>query len=161
MEGEVEVQTQEAPAPDVKKEQVPTDFLSFLASTTDSECSKLYTFAVDALTFSNKVNIYHWTCKSGFQHTHFENVYKIIRDFSDKLVETVMSMGYEFKIESKNYLINGELFDLAAAITKIEAFRDEIVAKKQQYSTKVSLENLFSDTAEALDKEIGLLKNFS
>lgn len=143
------------------KEQVPTDFLSFLASTTNSECEKLYTFAVDALTFSNKVNIYHWTCKSGFQHTHFQTVYEIIRDFADRLVETVMSMGYEFQIESKTYLINGELFDFDGAMAKIQAFRDDLEDKKKQYSTKISLENLFADTIEKLDKEIGLLKNFT
>lgn len=157
MENEVQIEVQTT----AQKEQVPTDFLSFLASTTDNECSKLYTFAVDALTFSNKVNIYHWTCKSGFQHTHFEEVYEIIRKFADKLVETVMSMGYEFKIESKNYLINGELFDFESAMLKLQAFRDELEAKKKQYSTKISLDNLFGDTIEALDKEIGLLKNFT
>lgn len=142
-------------------ETVPQDFLSFLASTENSECEKLYTFACDALAFANKVQVYHWSCKSGFHHTHFQAIYEIIRDFADKLVETVMSMGYKFQIDSKNYLMNGELFDLEAAMRKLEAFRDDLSEKKEQYSTKISLENIFADTVEALDKEIGLIKTFA
>lgn len=144
-----------------QKGAIANDFLSFLASTNNSECEKLYTFAVDALTFANKVHIWHWSCKSGFHHTHFETVYDIIRDFADKLVETVLSMGFEFKIDSKNYLINDELYDLANAVLKLQAFRDELEKYKKQYSTKISLDNLFGDTIEALDKELGLIKNFA
>lgn len=144
-----------------ENQSIANDFLSFLASTNNSECEKLYTFAVDALTFANKVQIWHWSCKSGFHHTHFEAIYDIIREFADKLVETVLSMGFEFKIDSKNYLINDELYDLANAVLKLQAFRDELEKYKKQYSTKISLDNLFSDTIEALDKELGLIKNFS
>lgn len=144
-----------------ENQSIANDFLSFLASTNNSECEKLYTFAVDALTFANKVQIWHWSCKSGFHHTHFEAIYDIIREFADKLVETVLSMGFEFKIDSKNYLINDELYDLANAVLKLQAFRDELEKYKKQYSTKISLDNLFADTIEALDKELGLIKNFS
>lgn len=144
-----------------ENQSIANDFLSFLASTNNSECEKLYTFAVDALTFANKVQIWHWSCKSGFHHTHFEAIYDIIREFADKLVETVLSMGFEFKIDSKNYLINDELYDLANAVLKLQAFRDELEKNKKQYSTKISLDNLFADTIEALDKELGLIKNFS
>lgn len=153
---EITVQTVETPA-----QPIANDFLSFLASTNDSECEKLYTFAVDALTFANKVQIWHWSCGSGFHHTHFEAIYDIIREFADKLVETVLSMGYEFGLQSKTYLINDEKFELPAAILKLEAFRDELEKYKKQYSTKISLENLFGDTIESLDREIGLIKNFS
>lgn len=153
---EITVQTVETPA-----QPIANDFLSFLASTNDSECEKLYTFAVDALTFANKVQIWHWSCGSGFHHTHFEEIYDIIREFADKLVETVLSMGYEFGLQSKTYLINDEKFELPAAILKLEAFRDELEKYKKQYSTKISLENLFGDTIESLDREIGLIKNFS
>lgn len=151
---EVEV-TVEQPA------KIQDDFLSFLASTKESEIEKLNTFAVDALIFSVKLNIYHWTCKSGFHHEHFQKVYECVRDFADKLVETVMSMGKEFKTDSKTYLINDELYDLNNAILKIQNFRDEVEKLKKQYSSKVSLDNIFADTIEELDKEIGLLKNFS
>ena len=153
---EITVQTVETPA-----QPIANDFLSFLASTNDSECEKLYTFAIDSLIFAVKVQIYHFSCGSGFHHTHFENIYNIIRDFADKLTETVLSMGYEYSVQSKTYLINDEKFELPAAILKIEAFRDELEKYKKQYSTKISLENLFGDTIESLDREIGLIKNFS
>lgn len=143
-----------------QEEHIQDDFLSFLASKTDSECEKLYTFAVDSLTFATKIQIWHWTCESGFHHTQFEELYKIVRDFADKLVETVLSMGYKFKIDSKNYLISDDVFELSNALIKIQNFRDELEKLKKQYGTKISLDNIFADTIEAIDKEIGLLKNF-
>ena len=136
------------------------DFLTFLASTKEADLEKLFSFALDSLMFSIKASQYHWSCESGFQHEHFEKIYNIIRDFADKLVETVLSMGVKFKANNKTYVINDELFDISSAILKIEAFRDSLIDLKSQYSTKISLENLFGDTIEELDKEIGLLKNF-
>lgn len=136
------------------------DFLSYLASTKEADLERLFSFALDSLMFSIKVSQYHWSCDSGFQHTHFETIYNIIRDFADKLVETVLSMGIKFKANNKTYVINDEIFDISSAILKIEAFRDSLIDLKSQYSTKISLENLFGDTIEQLDKEIGLLKNF-
>lgn len=142
------------------KTTVPQDFLTFLASTQNNEVEKLYTFAVDSLVFADKVHTYHWQCDSGFQHTQFEALYDCIRDFADKLVETVLSMGIPFKMTSKTYNLNDELFDLKNALIKIEAFRDELENYKRAYSTKISLENLFGDTIEEVDKIVGLLKNF-
>lgn len=136
------------------------DFLTFLASSQENEIEKLYTFAIDSLIFADKVQIYHFSCVSGFQHTQFEALYDVIRDFGDKLVETVLSMGIPFKMTSKTYNINDELFDLNGALIKIEAFRDELENLKRAYSTKISLENLFGDTIEQIDKIVGLLKNF-
>ena len=140
--------------------QTPQDFLSFLASTQTNEIEKLYTFAMDSLMFSIKIHTFHFQCDSGFQHTQFQNLYECIRDFADKLVETVMSMGIPFKIESKTYTLNDELFDLQNALVKIENYRDEHEKLKKAYSTKISLENLFGDTIEEIDKIIGLIKNF-
>lgn len=142
-------------------EELPNDFLSYLAGTKDAEVEKLFGFALDSLTFATKLQTFHWVCESGFQHTHFETLYDLVRDFADKLVETVLSMGIKFKANNKTYVINDEPFDISTAILKIEAFRDSLIDLKSQYSTKISLENLFGDTIEALDKEIGLLKNFS
>ncbi|MBO7691261.1 MAG: hypothetical protein J6T10_01340 [Methanobrevibacter sp.] len=141
-------------------EELPNDFLSYLAGTKDAEVEKLFGFALDSLMFSIKISQYHWSCESGFQHTHFEALYELVRDFADKLVETVLSMGVKFKANNKTYVINDEPFDVSTAILKIEAFRDSLIDLKSQYSTKISLENLFGDTIESLDKEIGLLKNF-
>lgn len=136
------------------------DFLTFLASTKETEISKLYTFAIDSLVFADKVHTFHWKCDSGFAHTHFEEIYNIIRNFADSLVETVLSKGIKFKAESKTYTITDDLFDISNALLKIEAFRDSLIDLKSQYSTIISLENLFGDTIEQLDKELGLIKNF-
>jgi len=144
-------------------EEIPNfqaDFLTFLASTKEVEISKLYTFAIDSLIFADKVHTFHWKCDSGFQHTHFETIYEEIRDFADALVETVLSMGVKFKAESKTYTITDDLYDVSNALLKIEAYRDTIIDLKSQYSTKISLENLFGDIVEKLDKELGLIKNF-
>lgn len=137
------------------------DFLTFLASSKENEIEKLYTFAIDSLIFADKVQIYHFSCESGFQHTQFENLYDCIRDFADKLVEAILSMGVPFKLNSKTYNMNDEIFDLRNALVKIEAYRDELENLKKAYSTKISLENIFGDTIEEIDKIIGLLKNFS
>lgn len=141
--------------------ETPQDFLTFLASSKEAEIEKLYTFAIDSLIFADKVQIYHFSCQSGFQHTQFENLYDCIRDFADKLVEAILSMGVPFKLNSKTYNINDEIFDLGHALTKIENYRDELENLKKAYSTKISLENIFGDTIEEIDKIIGLLKNFS
>lgn len=146
-------------------DEVPDDFLSYIAQEEPTNDTKpLYQFAMDSLMFANKVHIWHWSCSSGFQHTHFEAIYDAIRDFADALVETAMSMGGQnsFGLEqSKQYQINNEPFSIDTAILRLVAYRDELTAKKKQYSLKVSLENLFADIIEKLDKEIGLLKNFS
>lgn len=141
--------------------ETPQDFLTFLASSKEAEIEKLYTFAMDSLVFADKIHTYHWSCQSGFQHTQFENLYDCIRDFADKLVEAILSMGVPFKLNSKTYNINDEIFDLGHALTKIENYRDELENLKKAYSTKISLENIFGDTIEEIDKIIGLLKNFS
>lgn len=141
--------------------EAPQDFLTFLASSKEAEIEKLYTFAMDSLVFADKIHTYHWSCQSGFQHTQFENLYDCIRDFADKLVEAILSMGVPFKLNSKTYNINDEIFDLGHALTKIENYRDELENLKKAYSTKISLENIFGDTIEEIDKIIGLLKNFS
>lgn len=141
--------------------EAPQDFLTFLASSKEAEIEKLYTFAIDSLIFADKVQIYHFSCQSGFQHTQFENLYDCIRDFADKLVEAILSMGVPFKLNSKTYNMNDEIFDLRNALVKIEAYRDELENLKKAYSTKISLENIFGDTIEEIDKIIGLLKNFS
>jgi hypothetical protein len=69
-------------------------------------------------------------------------------------------MGVPFKLNSKTYNMNDEIFDLGNALVKIEAYRDELENLKRAYSTKISLENLFGDCIEEIDKIIGLIKNF-
>ena len=61
-------------------------FITYLAGTNEAEYQNLYSFAVDSLTFANKVHIFHWSCDSGFHHTHFQTVYEIIRDSTTEII---------------------------------------------------------------------------
>ena len=81
-------------------EQVPTDFMSYLNNSKQSDYTRLCDFAVDTLSFSTKVNIFHWTCEKGFLHTQFEEVYELLRKFADDLVERVLAQDVRFKIIS-------------------------------------------------------------
>lgn len=141
-------------------EQAET-FISYLASTNEAEYQKLYTFAVDALTFANKVHIFHWSCDSGFHHTHFQTVYETIRDFADKLVEIVLATGTEFKVASKNYMISDEIYNKDNALRKLRFFIDEVEKLSEQFKSKVALNNLMSDTVQTLENEYGLLLKYT
>ena len=141
-------------------EQAET-FISYLASTNEAEYQRLYTFAVDALTFANKVHIFHWSCDSGFQHTHFQTVYETIRDFADKLVEIVLATGTEFKVASKNYMISDEIYNKDDALRKLRFFIDEVEKLSEQFKSKVALNSLMSDTVQTLENEYGLLLKFT
>lgn len=143
------------------EEQTPDNFLSYLAGTNEAEYQSLYTFALDSLTFANKVHIFHWSCDSGFHHTHFQEVYETIRDFADKLVEIVLATGTEFKINSKTYLMSDEIYNKENALRKLRSFIDEVIKLGTQYQSKITLNNLFADTAEKLENEYGLLLKFS
>ncbi len=143
------------------EEQTPDNFLSYLAGTNEAEYQSLYTFAVDSLTFSNKIHIYHWSCDSGFNHTHFQEVYEIIRDFADELVEIVLGTGTEFKLNSKTYLFSDEIYNKENALRKLRSFIDEVIKLEGQYKSKVALNNLFADTIQKLEKEYGLLLKFN
>lgn len=141
-------------------EQAET-FISYLASTNEAEYQRLYTFAVDSLTFANKVHIFHWSCDSGFQHTHFQTVYETIRDFADKLVEIVLATGTEFKVASKNYMISDEIYNKDNALRKLRFFIDEVEKLSEQFKSKVALNSLMSDTVQTLENEYGLLLKFT
>ena len=141
-------------------EQAET-FISYLASTNAAEYQRLYTFAVDALTFANKVHIFHWSCDSGFHHTHFQTVYETIRDFADKLVEIVLATGTEFKVASKNYMISDEIYNKENALRKLRFYIDEVEKLSEQFKSKVALNNLMSDTVQTLENEYGLLLKFT
>ena len=141
-------------------EQAET-FISYLASTNAAEYQRLYSFAVDALTFANKVHIFHWSCDSGFHHTHFQTVYETIRDFADKLVEIVLATGTEFKVESKHYMIADEIYNKENALRKLRFFIDEVEKLSEQFKSKVALNNLMSDTVQTLENEYGLLLKYT
>lgn len=136
-------------------------FISYLAGTNEAEYQNLYTFAVDSLIFANKVHIFHWSCDSGFQHTHFQTVYETIRDFADQLVEIVLATGTEFKVASKSYLISDEIYNKDNALRKLRFYIDEVEKLSEQFKSKVALNNLMSDTVQKLENEYGLLLKFT
>lgn len=142
-------------------EETPDNFLSYLAGTNEAEYHNLYTFAVDALTFSNKINIYHWSCESGFHHEHLQNVYELIRKFADDLVELVLATGTEFKINSKTYLISDEIYSKETMLRKLRSFIDELINFAKQFQSKITINNLMSDYSQKLETEYGLLSNFN
>ena len=141
-------------------EQAET-FISYLASTNEAEYQRLYTFAVDSLTFANKVHIFHWSCDSGFHHTHFQTVYETIRDFADKLVEIVLATGTEFKVASKNYMISDEIYNKDNALRKLRFYIDEVEKLSEQFKSKVALNSLMTDTVQTLENEYGLLLKYT
>ena len=136
-------------------------FITYLAGTNEAEYQNLYTFAVDSLTFANKVHIFHWSCDSGFHHTHFQAVYETIRDFADQLVEIVLGTGAEFKLASKNYLISDEIYNKENALRKLRFYIDEVAKLSEQFKSKVALNNLMADTVQKLENEYGLLLKFT
>ena len=142
-------------------EQVPTDFLSFLASTKQNEFESLYDFALDTLTFSNKVNIYHWTCEQGFVHTVMEDIYEMLRSFADDLVEVVMSKDVKFKINNKQYTMTDQIYDKTNVITKITEYRDEANRISEFFKQDRGITPLFDNLISGLDKQLGLLKSFN
>ena len=137
------------------------NFVSYLAGTNAAEYQNLYTFAVDALTFSNKIHIYHWTCEKGFDHTHLQTVYEIIRDFADELVEIVLATGTEFKLVSKSYIFNDEIYNKDNALRKLSNFIDTLEQYSEQFKSKIAINNLMADTVQKLEKEYGLLLKFN
>ena len=107
-------------------------FISYLAGTNEAEYQNLYTFAVDSLTFANKVHIFHWSCDSGFHHTHFQTV-----------------------------LISDEIYNKENALRKLRFYIDEVEKLSEQFKSKVALNNLMSDTVQKLENEYGLLLKFT
>jgi len=136
------------------------NFISYLAGTNEAEYQRLYTFAVDTLTFANKIHIYHWSCDSGFHHTHFQAVYETLRDFADQLVEIVLGTGTDFKLSSKNYMMSDEIFNIDNALRKLRNYIDELSKLAEQFQSKIAINNLMSDTIQKLENEYGLILKF-
>lgn len=139
--------------------QLAPDFITYLAGNQESAMTDLFTFAVDTLTFANKIHIYHWSCEAGFHHEHLQVVYETLRDFADTIVELALCDG-KFKINSKNYLINDEVFNLDNAVRKLQFFLDELSKLSEQFKSKIAISNCIDDCIEKITKEVGLIKNF-
>lgn len=123
---------------------------------------ELYSLALEALFFADQVHLWHWTCKSGFHHTHLQEVYESLRDFADELVEICLASGKKFQVKANTRELGGDGdFDVQDAIDEIEEFIDEIQATAKVFKEESEITTLIDDEAKALTKELGLLKSFS
>lgn len=123
---------------------------------------ELYALALEALFFADQVHLWHWTCKSGFHHTHLQEVYESLRDFADELVEICLASGKKFQVKANTRELGGDGdFDVQDAIDEIEEFIDEIQATGKVFKEESEITTLIDDEAKALTKEVGLLKSFS
>lgn len=132
---------------------------SYLEQTNVEE---LYSFALEALFFADQIHLWHWTCKSGFHHTHLQEVYETLRDFADELVEICLASGKKFAVKANTRELGGDGdFDVQDAIDELEEFVDQIQAFAKDFEDETEITTLLDDEAKALTKEIGLLKCFS
>ena len=123
---------------------------------------ELYSLALEALFFADQVHLWHWTCKSGFHHTHLQEVYESLRDFADELVEICLASGKKFQVKANTRELGGDGdFDVQDAIDEIEEFIDQIQATGKVFKEESEITTLIDDEAKALTKELGLLKSFS
>lgn len=132
---------------------------SYLEQTNVEE---LYSLALEALFFADQVHLWHWTCKSGFHHTHLQEVYESLRDFADDLVEVCLASGKKFAVKANTRELGGDGdFDIQDAIDEIEEFIDQIQATAKVFNEESEITTLLDDEAKELTKELGLLKSFS
>ena len=123
---------------------------------------ELYSLALEALLFADQVHLWHWTCKSGFHHTHLQEVYESLRDFADELVEICLASGKKFDVKANTREIGGDGdFDVQDAIDEIEEFIDRIQATADGFEDETEITTLIDDEAKELTKELGLLKSFT
>lgn len=123
---------------------------------------ELYSLALESLFFADQVHLWHWTCKSGFHHTHLQEVYETLRDFADELVEICLASGKKFQVKANTRELGGDGdFDVQDAIDELEEFIDQIQATAEKFDEYSEITTLIDDEAKALTKELGLLKSFS
>lgn len=123
---------------------------------------ELYSLALESLFFADQVHLWHWTCKSGFHHTHLQEVYESLRNFADELVEICLASGKKFQVKANTRELGGDGdFDVQDAIDEIEEFIDNIQATGKVFKEESEITTLIDDEAKALTKELGLLKSFS
>jgi DNA-binding ferritin-like protein len=136
------------------------NFLTYLKDKNSADIKSLFTFAVETLNFANQVHIYHWSCESGFHHTHFQEIYEKLRDFADKLVE--ISLGKEeFSINPIPADIDGKIYNTENALRKLRKYIDDLIVIAKKFEAQTAINNLMTDTIEALEGEFGLISKFS
>lgn len=127
----------------------------------EADVGELYEVAADALLFADQVHIWHWSCQSGFQHVHFEEIYEALRDFADELVEVCLASGKNLKYSIGSSMnADSSEFEMQTAIEKLEEKIDELQAVQDKFSDYSEITAVFDDIVKKLSKELGLLKNF-
>ena len=127
----------------------------------EANVEELYSLALEALFFADQVHLWHWTCKSGFHHTHLQEVYESLRDFADELVEVCLASGKKFAVKANTRELGGDGdFDVQDAIDELEEFIDQIQATASVFDEYAEITTLLDDESKELTKELGLLKSF-
>lgn len=127
----------------------------------EADVGELYEVAADALLFADQVHIWHWSCQSGFQHVHFEEIYEALRDFADELVEVCLASGKNLKYSIGSSMnADSNEFEMQTAIEKLEEKIDELQAAQDKFRDYSEITAVFDDILKKLSKELGLLKNF-
>ena len=133
------------------------------------DAEKLYTLAVSTLLLADRVNTWHWACKSGFHHTHFQTIYESLRDFADELVEMTLSSGRDFEYNIPVSIVPTKLIplksesDVKRAIEILEEFIEELEKLSDIVDEKgfKAVVDLMDGEIGDITKEIGLLKSFT
>lgn len=135
-------------------------FEQYLKQSNQNDVNKLFDFALDTLTFADKIHLMHWGCEKGFHHTHLEEIYDLLRDFADTLVELSLAKG-SFKITGKTYDFKHEPFEVNDCVQQLEQFITLAESVISSYPKNRSIQNIFDDMIAKLEQQIGLIKNFS
>lgn len=123
----------------------------------------LYTLAFNTLLMADRVHTWHWSCDSGFQHTHLQEIYEGLRDFADELVEMTLASGEKFNYTLDREKIDfDEKFNIIKAIKTLEDYNTDLqkLIENDTFGNMKDIENCITDAISLLSKEIGLLKNF-
>ena len=124
------------------------------------ESVELYSFAFNSLLMADKIHAFHFSCESGFQHTHFQEVYETIRNFADELTEITLSGGVAYKYVPMLDILKQEPFTMKMAVDTIEGYIEDLEKLSELHADNTKIANLIDDTIEKLSKEVGLLRSF-
>lgn len=134
-------------------------FEQYLKQSNQNDMNKLFDFALDTLSFANRIHLMHWGCEKGFHHTHLEEIYDLLRDFADTLVELSLAKG-TFQITGKTYTFKNEPFEVNDCIQQLELYISSAEATINGYKNNRGIQNIFDDMIAKLEQQIGLIKNF-
>lgn len=135
-----------------------TDFSEYLKEEAAEEYRDLFDYCIEALLFSVKVNVWHWTCETDAQHIHLNKIYSLLRDFPDTITEVAIGKTkYDFGDISMPKLTK---FDIGDVLSGLGDFRAKTLMVQDAYKDNPSINKLFTDAITEYDHEISLMKNF-